>query len=150
VRFTLDSNILAYSLAEETGRKRDIARDILLRARTADSVLAAQAVGEFLNVVRRKYPQYFEAAIDQARLWARLFPIAETSTDHVLDGADFARRHRLQLWDSILWQVARSAGAEIFVSEDLQDGLSIGGMTVIDPFDPANAEKLARLLEPRP
>jgi predicted nucleic acid-binding protein len=149
VRFTFDSNILVYSLAEETPRKRDIAGDILLRARTSDSFLTAQAVGEFLNVVRRKYPQFFNAAVDQARLWAQLFPMAETSTDHVLDGANFARRYRLQLWDSILWQVAHSAGASVLLTEDLQDGLTIGGMTVIDPFNPANAERIGRLLEPQ-
>jgi predicted nucleic acid-binding protein len=147
VRFTLDSNILVYSLAEGSPHKREIAQDILLRALAADTFLTTQALGEFLNVIRRKYPHFIDQAINQARRWAQLFQMAETSTNHLLEGAEFARRYRLQLWDSILWRVAHSMGASVLLTEDLQDGLSIDGMTVIDPFRPENEIRLGRLLE---
>jgi predicted nucleic acid-binding protein len=153
VRFTLDANVLVYAIDVEAPEKRVIAFDLVVRALTADVVLTIQALAEFLAVVGRKSPAHFDTALAQADEWARIMPLAHTEWSHVSAAAAFAGRYRLQFWDSLIWQVAKSAGAEVFVSEDLQDGLSIDGMTVIDPFNPANADRLARLFEggsPRP
>lgn len=150
MRFTLDSNVLVYALDSDTPGKRDIARDILVRAARTDAVLTAQALAEFLAVIRREYPQHFDAARAQAERWATLFPVAATSWQHVSDAAAFAARHRLQLWDCVIWQAARSLQASVFLSEDLQDGLSLDGMAVIDPFAPANADRVEELLKESP
>ena len=114
---------------------------------TADAFLTAQVLGEFINVVRRKYPAFIEEAIDHAIRLSELFLVVNTTSQDVLNGAAFARRHRLQLWDSIIWQAARTGGATIFLSEDLQDGLSLEGMTVLNPFEPANADRIRQLLD---
>ena len=119
-----------------------------MRALTAaDVVVTIQALSEFIAVVGRKYPAHFDAALAQAEKWARIMPLAPADWSNVSAAATFAARYRLQFWDALIWQVAKSAGAEAFVSEDLQDGLSIDGMTVINPFNPANADRLARLFE---
>jgi predicted nucleic acid-binding protein len=142
VRFTLDTNILIYPLDSSTPDKQAIARDLMRRSRDADIVLTAQALGEFVNVVRRKYASLYPVARAQAERWSELFPVAATNADVVMKAAEFGRRYKLQFWDSVIWQAARSADATIFITEDLQDGLSIDGMTVIHPFKPANAEAL--------
>jgi predicted nucleic acid-binding protein len=147
VRFTLDSNVLVYAIDLEVPGKRAVAFDLLVRALTADVVVTIQAIAEFLSVIGRKYPAHFDAALAQAGEWARIMPLAPAEWTHVSAAATFAARYRLQFWDALIWQVAKSAGAEAFVSEDLQDGLSIEGMTVINPFDPANAGRIARLFE---
>lgn len=146
MRFTIDSNILVYAADADTPAKHDIARDILLRAEDADSVLTVQALGEFLSVIGRKYPIHLEAARGQAKRWVAIFPLLDTTAEHILSAADFASRYRLQFWDSLIWQVARSADATLFLSEDLQDGLSLEGMTVINPFIPENGDRLEALL----
>lgn len=112
-----------------------------------DAIMTAQALAEFLAVIRRKYPEHFAAALEQARRWAVMFPPVATTPDHVLAGADLAIRHKLQLWDSIIWQAAASKQAAYFLSEDLQDGLSIGGMTVLNPFNADNAAALKAVLQ---
>lgn len=144
--FTLDSNILVYALDLREPDKRTIASDILIRALKLDLVLSAQAVAEFLAVVRRKNPSVFRQAWTEAELWASVVPIVPTTWAHISEAAAFAERHRLQLWDCIIWQVARSAGASVLLSEDLQDGLSIDGMTVVNPFDSKNSGAIERLL----
>lgn len=146
MRLTLDSNILVYGIDGSTPEKHAIARDLILRAALADVVITVQAMAEFLVVIRRKFPDQQAAARDYADLWAAAFPLIPTTWDHVAAAAAFADRHKLQLWDSIIWQCARSAGASVFLSEDLQDGLSLEGMTVIDPFKPANKDRIAELL----
>ena len=64
----------------------------------------------------------------------------------MIRGADFARRHSLQYWDSVIWQVASAAGATALISEDMQDGLVLDGMMVINPFNAANDELVSLLL----
>lgn len=150
MRFTVDSNILVYAVDKGTAEKHRIASDIMIRAMLHDTVLTAQALAEFLNVVRRKDPAQFGAARSQAERWALLFPVAGTSWDIIAAAASFAERHRLQLWDSVIWHSARSMHATMILSEDMQDGLSLDGMTVLNPFVESNAERLWEILAPPP
>lgn len=146
MRFTLDSNILVYALDAATPRKRAVARDILDRAKLLDAVLTTQAVAEFLAVVRRKDVKAFPLALAEAERWAVLFPIGPTTWDQLGEAAAMADRHRLQLWDCLIWRSALAMGATVFISEDMRDGFSLDGMTVLDPFAAANATPLADLL----
>lgn len=147
MRFTVDSNILVYAVDRGTPQKHRLASDLMIRAALLDAVLTAQALGEFLNVVRCKHPAHLPAAIEQAGRWAILFPVVATSAEHILAGARFAERHRLQLWDCVIWHAARSMQAAYFLSEDMQDGLSIDGMTIVNPFNPANEVLVREVLQ---
>ena len=146
MRFAIDSNILVYAFIRDDPRKHRIASDIMVRAMLLDAVLAAQTVAEFLNVIRRKQPDLFAEARNQASRWHTTFDLLGTTAEHILKGAEFAARHRLQLWDSVIWQVVRSAHAVLFLTEDLQDHLAVEGMKVLNPFNPANGDELQGLL----
>jgi predicted nucleic acid-binding protein len=144
---TVDSNVLIYAIDRRAEEKSILAADLMARLMGRPNVmLTAQALGEFVNVVRRKRPEQLEEAIEQASEWSILFDVIPTSSDHILSAFRFAERYRLQFWDAVIWQVARSAGADHLLSEDMQDGLALEGMTVIDPFAPGNAGKVAELL----
>lgn len=146
MRFALDSNILVYAFIRDDAEKHGLASEIMVRAMTLDTVIAAQSVAEFLNVVRRKNPKLIDEAVAQADRWRTVFELRDTSVQNVIEGAKFAVRHKLQIWDSIIWQVARSAHAALFLTEDLQDHLAIDGMKVLNPFAPENEAELRDLL----
>jgi predicted nucleic acid-binding protein len=146
VRFAIDSNILVYALVRDDPQKHATASEIMVRAMVLDAVLAAQSIAEFLNVIRRKEPQLFEEARAQALRWHTTFELLDTTAQNIIDGADFAARYKLQLWDSVIWQVVRTAHAVVFLTEDLQDHLSIDGMKVLNPFETANEAELQNLL----
>ncbi len=148
MRFALDSNILVYAIDSETLEKHSVARRIVERSFLSDSVLVTQTLCEFLNVVIRKYPDRLSEAQVAAELWAELWPAAESTRRDAITAVAYATRYRLQYWDSFILAVARSSGAEILLSEDMQDGLILDGITVIDPFNPANAALLDTLLSP--
>jgi predicted nucleic acid-binding protein len=118
----------------------------MIRAMGLDAVLTAQVLAEFLNVIRRKHRELFDDAREQVDRWMTTISVVDTTSENVLKGADFAAKHQLQLWDSIIWHAARSAHAVLFLSEDLQDHIAIQGMTVLNPFDPANEAELHDLL----
>jgi predicted nucleic acid-binding protein len=146
VRFALDSNVLVYALDSTDADKHRIASEIMEQAPLIDAVLIAQCVAEFLNVIRRKHPRSYSIAIEIARGWIRTMPVFPTQAADVLAGGEFSNRHKLQLFDSIIWQVVRVANATIFLSEDYQDGFAADGVTVINPFEPGNRPAIERLL----
>jgi predicted nucleic acid-binding protein len=43
-------------------------------------------------------------------------------------------RHRLSFWDALIVEAALRSGALRLVTEDLQTGRRIGGMTIVNPF----------------
>jgi predicted nucleic acid-binding protein len=146
LRFTLDSNILVYSLDRLDQKRHAIAVDVVARAAMRDAFLTTQSIGECLNIVRRKRLASFDEARRQAERWTEAFEIADTPGILLPIAAIFAERHRLQWWDAVLWQVARAAGADVLLSEDFQDGLSLEGMRVLNPFEAQNESRLSALL----
>lgn len=146
MRLTVDTNVLVYAIDGFDPLKQAIAIDTLLRATDCDMVVTTQVIGEFLAVVRRKLPHAVAVAIDQVERLAAIFPPVPSETDHLLDAAALADRHKLQFWDSVILTVARSAGAEVMLTEDMQDGATIEGMFLLDPFKPANRDRLDAVL----
>lgn len=146
MRFTLDSNILIYAVDSGDPARRAIAAQLVERAALADAVLTAQALGEFLAVVRRKLPGRLPDAMRQALDWVKLFPVLPTTASSPHAALLLAERHKLQFWDALILGVARDAGATIFLSEDLADGANIDGVKVINPFSTANAPLIEKML----
>ncbi len=60
---------------------------------------------------------------------------------------NLASVHRLQIWDAVILSAAASAGCRVLLSEDLQDGFTWNGVTVVNPFAPEPNALLAELLD---
>ena len=147
MRFALDSNILVYSLVRDDHR-HPAALDLISRSAQADCILPVQALGEFLNVIRRKLPQSFDEACVHAERLEGLMAVVETRADVMLLASRRARSAGLQFWDSVLCEVVRSAGAVVLLSEDMQDGRDFDGLRIANPFAPRNSAMIAELLMP--
>ena len=148
MRVAIDTNILVYAFIRDEDWRHSLASDLLIRAAVADAVIPAQVLGEFSNVIRRKFPLYVDDAAEQVKRLSATFAIVPTTEIEVLSGTQFAIRHHMQTWDSIIWQASTSAGADYLISEDMHDGLGIDGLTVINPFNPANTALIDALLTP--
>jgi predicted nucleic acid-binding protein len=73
-RFTLDTNILVYSVDGEGGRRHRIASEIVESAARRDCWITLQAVSEFYAVVARKHLVSRASAAMLAHSWLDLFP----------------------------------------------------------------------------
>lgn len=143
---TLDTNILYYAFDRQEVTKRKLARDIIARVLVQDCTLTTQVLGEFLPVVRRKNSAAYPDARALVEDWSSLVTMVNTTPDHLLVAADIAERYTLQFWDSVIIAAARSAGVEMMLTEDMQDSAIITGLGLLNPFDPANRERLEALL----
>ena len=147
MRACLDSNVLLYALLEPHGTKGTIALEVISRT-SGRGVVATQALGEFLWVVRRRRPDLVPASLGAIPRLRAAFTIVDTTPDLLLAASQLNARHQVPFWDAVIWKAGASAGATILVTEDLHDGLTIEGMRVLDPFKPPNAAELDQLLPP--
>jgi predicted nucleic acid-binding protein len=131
----LDSNVLLYARDKDHSAKADRARH-WLRV-TVDKGLACanlQVLNEVTNVMLRKRhslsAEDIFMSVDELRFLG-IDPIDENITR-------IARRIRRSTsyswWDCILLAAALDLGCTHFLSEDLQDGQRIEGLTIVDPF----------------
>ena len=144
VRATLDSNILVYAELEPKQLKGIAAQRVIELAAT-NGVIANQALLEFVAVVRRRLPTSLPSAIAKVEAWAQVFETAPTTSLVMTDALRLVDAHQFQVWDAVIWSAARAAGATVFLSEDLQDGLVLEGMQVMNPFSRSNTELTALL-----
>jgi predicted nucleic acid-binding protein len=143
---SLDTNILVYAVDPSAGEKNTTAKRILRSAATYNGVLTQQVLGEFLNVSRRMWH------LNQRRLrriglgLSETLPLLTTSKDTLFDAFDRSARFRLQFWDAVIVSVCLANGVTHLISQDMQDGLDIEGLRVLNPFLNSNQDQLARLL----
>jgi predicted nucleic acid-binding protein len=75
------------------------------------------------------------------------YGLTPPTTDAVIDTASaLARAHGMQLWDGVVCAAAIAAGATVLLTEDMQDGRTIDGLRLIDPFAAGNAEAIEAVL----
>lgn len=103
-------------------------------------------LGELFNVLVRKAGRAKVDARDALLAWRDTFAVAETSPEIILMAADLAADHKLGIWDSVILAVASQSGCRLLLSEDLQDGFTWGGVTIINPFSPKPVPLLEALL----
>ncbi|HAJ45517.1 MAG TPA: hypothetical protein DCL54_02935 [Alphaproteobacteria bacterium] len=144
VRCTIDSNVLVHAALEPGSDKGKCAAQVI-RLATPNGVIAAQALLEFVAVIRKRSFGLAEKAAVQAEAWSAVFETAPTTVPVMTEALRLVAAHKFQVWDAVIWSAARAAGATIFLSEDLQDGLTLDGVQVVNPFSRSDAE-LAALL----
>jgi predicted nucleic acid-binding protein len=150
IRVAFDSNILIY-LAGVARAQSDDEKIYFLREiqapleQNATLVFPVQSLGELAVALRRSGRSRSEVR-DR---------IAETSGDAVLapttrqtfeSALTLADDHQLQVWDSIILSAAIETGCTILLSEDMQHGFTIHGLTIINPLIEPVHPKLAALL----
>jgi predicted nucleic acid-binding protein len=146
VRITFDSSVLFYAVDRDAGERHVIARDLVDRAMAADCVLTLQSLAEFFSSVTRKSKRTVADAAGFVADWRTVFTIHAADEECLAGAIDASRRKMLSFWDALLWATARQAGCRLLLSEDMHDGQTLGGVTIVNPFAPKNTVLLAAVL----
>jgi len=146
---SFDTNVLVYATASIADAKVVRARDLIARAmRAASSVLLLQTLAEFSDVALRKA----RIPVDDIRrtidAWRAVLPVQAADNGDLLAALEAVRAHRLAFWDAMLWASARRAGVRHLLTEDMQDGFTLQGVTFIDPFKRENDQLIDNVLPP--
>jgi predicted nucleic acid-binding protein len=148
-RFTLDTNILVYSVDSAAGWKHDLAIDIVDRAIERDCHLTLQALSEFYAAATRKGMMPRVEAAAQVEDWLLLFPVLTASVASIRAAVAENVAGSASYRDGLLVATATEGGCVSILSEDMRDGATLAGLTVHNPFDGDRLSRAARkLLDP--
>lgn len=150
MRAALDTNILVYAEGLNGAEKQATILDLIGRLPQDSTVLPAQVLGEFFNVLVRKGKRSRADARNALLSWRDTFPVVGASSEVMLAAADLAVDHQLGIWDAVILATASQADCRLLLSEDMQAGFTWGGVTVVSPFMSPQHALLDALLEDAP
>jgi predicted nucleic acid-binding protein len=129
-----DTNVLVYADDASSPDKQD--RSIVLFAehlRRGTAVVSLQVLQEYFAAATRKLGLAPEMAQRKVEILARSRIVRFEASD-VIAAIELHRLTQISFWDALIVHAARSAGAAVLYTEDLQPGGVLGGVRVVNPF----------------
>lgn len=140
----VDTNVLVYARDASEPAKQAVAagwlRELWVEQRGRTSV---QVLSEYYVTLTRKLDPGLtpDDAWDDVQALLAWEP-QPADPDLLLLARGVERRYRLSWWDAMIVAAAQRQNCPLLLTEDLQNGLVCGDVTIRDPFD-------ARIAEPR-
>ena len=130
----IDSNILVYSIDDNSPEKQRKARAIVARAIGGHGfMVSAQVINEFTNVALAKMRLTLSEVEKFVAVFKRIksVPVECGWTARALA---IKAQYGTQFYDSLLLAAAEANGCDEFWSEDLNDGQLYCGIKAVNPF----------------
>ncbi len=129
----LDTNVLVYAFdtADEAKRQRALA----VLGEHPNAVISTQVLLEWFTIVTRKLTPPMPGA-DATAVMESLTRLDVVSADAelTLRAARTAVEAQLSVWDAMVIEAAAIAGCTTILTEDLNEGQTIRGVRVVNPF----------------
>jgi predicted nucleic acid-binding protein len=133
-RAFFDTNILIYAADPRDPEKREKARALIGRHRLEDTgCVSTQVLQEYFHAITRKSMATAAVAREQVEDFAAM-GLIEIRLPLILAAIDLHLRRGLSLWDALIVKAALAAGCAVVYTEDLQDGDTIEGVRIENPF----------------
>jgi predicted nucleic acid-binding protein len=130
----LDTNVLVYAFDQSEPDKRSIAIEIIA-GKMGPYTVSAQVLNEFYWTATRKLqPPLSNEAAKQVVEKLSLGYVVPIDALLVRQAIRLVEEARIPLWDAGIVVAARRAGANKLLTEDLNHGQVIAGVTILDPF----------------
>jgi predicted nucleic acid-binding protein len=78
--------------------------------------------------------------------WQEAYEVADTAAAVLRQATGLSADRHLRIWDAIVLVTAADAGCQLLLTEDLQDGFTWAGVTVVNPFVVPSHKLLSALL----
>jgi len=132
----IDTNIIIYAYDVSAGKKHQTAGDILADLwNSGRGIISTQVLQEFfVNVVQKiPKPMNRQKAREVVKDFLKWHVVVNTG-DSIIEAIDISIKYGYTFWDSLIIEAAIAGGASVLISEDLQDGQVISGITIKNPF----------------
>lgn len=135
--FFLDTNIFIYSLDPKHPAKRATARELIQAALSSRrGVISWQVVQECVHVLRKKCdvamtPEHCRMYLDEV-----LLPLCAVHSSREVHrhAFDLHERQGISFHDALIVAAAYEAGCDRLLTEDMQHGQKVAGLTIVNPF----------------
>ena len=129
MRAFIDTNVLIY--AHGSGVKSETARQAVL----AGGEISVQVLNEFAAVLRRKFRLEWAVIADAlADVRTALGPVHPIDVHIHQNAVSLASTHGFNFYDALIVASALAARCDTLLTEDLQAGRRVHGLTIVNPF----------------
>ena len=133
-RSFLDTNVLIYSIDRANPDKKDTALELIARhAKERTGIISTQVLQEFYSAATRKLGVEALQAKQYLRDF-RILDIVQVTPAIIEEGIACSIIHQPSFWDGLIIAAAATAACSELLSEDLNHGQNIQGITVHNPF----------------
>ncbi|MBS3819955.1 PIN domain-containing protein [bacterium] len=132
----LDTNIIVYAYDISAGEKHETARKIIIDLWDSGlGLVSTQVLQELFVTVTQKIPGPLDIKLAKEIVNDLLkWEVVVNDGDDILEAIEIQSEHNYSFWDSMIIQAAVRGGANILLTEDLDHGLTIEGITIQNPF----------------
>ena len=126
----LDTNVLVYATLSDDPRRLPAERVL-----ESGGVVSVQVLNEFVSVARGKLNRSWdriEATLDLIKSKVGRVRAVTLATHERAVG--LARDHRLSFYDALIVAAAIEGRCDTLLTEDMQHGRVIDGLTILNPF----------------
>ena len=141
-KYFFDSNIFIYSVKEYDNEEDKLKKEIalsLIEKEDIEVIISTQVLNEVSNILLKKSRFTQEQIIDTLEWMMETLEVISLTPDITLTGLDLHFRYHFSFYDSLIVSAAIASDCEYLVTEDLQDGQTIGyksrQVKVINPFN---------------
>ncbi len=132
----VDTNILLYTRDLKATEKSRKASQWIRNLTEVDALMInLQVISEFSNAVIKKFQHINRKELRDALVMMSHWRQANITHATIMKAFDLQGRVKASWCDSMLLASAIEAGCTVFVSEDQQNGRSIDGMRIVNPFE---------------
>ena len=125
----IDSNVVLYLFSSDT-LKADRAESLL----QSGGLISVQVLNEVASVCLRKLKMTWEdvdAVLETLKSTCEVLPVTLASHEKAVG---LAKRFQISFYDANIVATAILGGADTLFSEDMQNGMSMDSVTVVNPF----------------
>ena len=125
----IDSNVVLYLFSSDTV-KADRAESLL----QSGGLISVQVLNEVASVCLRKLKMTWEdvdAVLETLKSTCEVLPVTLASHEKAVG---LAKRFQISFYDANIVATAILCGADTLFSEDMQNGMSMESVTVVNPF----------------
>ena len=125
----VDSNVVLYLFSSDTV-KADRAESLL----QSGGLISVQVLNEVVSVCLRKIKMTWgeiDAVLKTLKSTCEVLPVTLASHEKAVG---LAKRFQISFYDANIVATAILCGADTLISEDMQNGMSMESVTVVNPF----------------
>ncbi len=104
--------------------------------------ISGKVLSEFLNATHRKRLFQPEFAREVVKLIRTNCSVVEHTAEDRIATSHLAETRKIGYYDALLCCTLARCGVTLLLSEDLADGDTYGGLTILNPFNAVNAARI--------
>jgi predicted nucleic acid-binding protein len=134
LKVSLDTNILVHAEGVHDAVRREKAREVVKSIGAHRIFIPMQALNELAFLLFKKGRRTRSDIAVTLAAWMSTHGTIDTTHSVFRDALSLSALHKLQIFDAVVLASAAQAGCSLLLSEDMHDGFTWRGCTVVNPF----------------